>query len=158
MPVEDKRRFAHVVIDTGGAPSGTDARSAAVAEELRPLAGRKFDLAAAPAAMRAAAPGPAGLLVEAELATGPDLARLARRLFPGAGRPWYAPSAAAGVSDAEVAGLAVPFSLRRRGADRDYARGAAYSLGRLTRPDETGALAVVDAALRLFDAAALGRP
>jgi dephospho-CoA kinase len=141
MPIEDKKRFAHLPLDTSGSLEETDARSRELAAALVRLATaapspRGFDPERGQAVLAAAPPcGPRGLDPGTVLAwerEGPDLGALALRLDPPKKGPWYAADAWEGEPGPEaVAGPLALWCLSRRGCDPEFAALAAASLGRL---------------------------
>jgi dephospho-CoA kinase len=140
LPAEDKRHFAHLVVDTSGSVAATDRSADEVAGLLASLADldlrRPVDrtLAAALAFGRPRL-GAAGLTSEAlleEMAAGLDLESLARRLVPPESRPWYAPKGDSEPGPEAWAGPAALYGLLRRGADPEYVAGVAYSIARVT--------------------------
>jgi len=144
MPPSDKRRFAHVVIDTEGSLADSEARADEVARALGVLA-------ATPPRSIVLSPRLAGQLLGAELEEwrsaehanwGLDLTGLLALLGAGADTPWYAPGTPARVRPHAIAGFAALHATDRRGDDTDYAAAVAYSLARLTQP-EPGAVALV---------------
>jgi dephospho-CoA kinase len=152
MPIAEKRRFAHLEVDTSGSLPETDAAAEILAGVLLTEA-RGPRSASALVAERAlgalvhgGGPGPRGLdprtLLEVTLdAQGLEMAVLARRLEPPGTGPWYR------VARPEEGGpwpeaLAAPLTLLAlsRGADEEWLLGAAASLARLTH-GEGGAVA-----------------
>jgi dephospho-CoA kinase len=147
MDPEEKRRFAHYVLDSRGSHEVTDREVDALVPELRALA--RQARAAAPAAPERArgclARGPAqaaeGLATHtllAALAGAPQLEMEALReaLRPGRPRPWYRagrPEPADPAHPPPAAAMAplVLWTLARRGPDRDWLASAAASLARL---------------------------
>jgi hypothetical protein len=161
MPLEEKRLFGHVEIDTAGEPSDTDRLSDAVADKLEDAA-----LAIVPppnvprdralgALVHSPARGPRGLSPVPFLRAlaswgGLEMERAAELLAPVVAGPWYR-QADAGVGEPSPAALAAPlvlWALTRGTLDEDYLASAAASLARLTH---TGGIAVANAV-----AAALG--
>jgi dephospho-CoA kinase len=148
MPIGEKRRFAHVELDTSGTLAETHAAADRLAEELRRLAAERRARVAVPIARAAGvivngpARGPRGLdparLLDAIVeAGGVELERLARLLSPPCSGPWYR---AARADEAEpgawtLAGPLVLWALARAGDDRDFLVAAAASLARLTHGD-----------------------
>jgi dephospho-CoA kinase len=149
MPGSAKRRFAHELIDSSGAPEDTDADVDRVASALDALAeapppSAHIDLENALGLMvRGPSEGPRGLapitFLREIVETGSSLEmdRLARLLKPAPEGPWYeAARAVPGEPGPEA--LAVPLALwavSRRGADVDFLAAAAYSVAVLTAVD-----------------------
>jgi dephospho-CoA kinase len=166
MPPDEKRRYAHVVVDTSRSQQETDAQVAALAVRLRalpPPQARALPAGRAAACLRdGPAEGPRGLtpervLDDAATAGGLDLARLALLLVPPAAGPWYrAARADEGAPGPET--LAGPLVLwcAARGADADFVLGAAASLARLTHAADGAVAGACLAALALWDAAERG--
>ncbi|HET7291163.1 MAG TPA: dephospho-CoA kinase [Vicinamibacteria bacterium] len=138
MPADDKRRFAHHVVDTAGSTEETNREADRLAAELRALShgqARRLDLERAAAlAFGGRSVGPGGLTADAlveEMAAGLDLDRLSRRLSPPPS-PWYEP----GDEDAQEAeawaGPVALYGMVRRGDDPEYTAGVAFSMARLT--------------------------
>ncbi|HVR71306.1 MAG TPA: dephospho-CoA kinase, partial [Vicinamibacteria bacterium] len=145
MPVAEKRRFAHLLIDASASVEETDRATDAVTETLRGLAARDVVRVAVPAEralgalLHGPAQGPRGLtpallLREIVEAGGLEMERASARLAPPPTGPWYrAAGAESGGPGPET--LAVPvalFALARRGYDPEYTASAAASVGRLT--------------------------
>jgi dephospho-CoA kinase len=158
MPLDDKARFAHAVVDTSGALEETDRRAQALAGDLRALAAgwRPEAVSRARAASLVAAPAGEvrglGLrrLLEAIAAGGVDLPDLGRGLQPPAGEPWYAqPGRTVG---AEPLMAAVALWSSARGAGEPFACTAALSLARLLGADTASATAACLAVLVLHRA------
>jgi dephospho-CoA kinase len=143
MPVEEKRRFAHLEVDATGTLEETDRAADAVAAELlrlaraprsRPqvaLSRRLGCLVSGPAA------GPRGLdprrlVVDIAAAGGLEMERVARLLVPPASGPWY--RAALDPPPLGPETLAAPIVLwaLARCRDDELVGGAAFSLARLT--------------------------
>jgi dephospho-CoA kinase len=159
MPVPEKRRFAHELVDTAGSPQETDAAAGALAQRLLDLAAQPrprgaVDEAAAAAALAAGdGPGPGGLsavvlLGQALEADGLELASLARRLEPPRSGPWYR-GARAGEGSPWPEALATGLALWAvaRGHDREWLACAAASVCRLTHADGEAIAGAVLAAL-----------
>jgi dephospho-CoA kinase len=144
MPVTEKRRYAHRVIDSSGELSATRSAARRLAQELQELARnppRRPDLEPERmAAALAAGPDqgtlpPVAYLESVSSHGGLELEELNRVRRPGSERPWYA---ADGGDPIEALALAVPTAiwvLCQRGEDRAYLAGAAFSLGRLCGVD-----------------------
>jgi hypothetical protein len=148
MPVDEKRRFGHLVVDASGSLRDTDHAADRLAFELRRLARERPARLRVPLERRLAAMvtgprrGPRGLergrvLDDIAGAGGLEMERVARLLVPPADGPWYR---AAG-PDADEPGpetLAAPlvvWSLSRAGPDAEFVAAAAASLARLTHTD-----------------------
>jgi dephospho-CoA kinase len=148
MPVDEKRRFAHLVVDASGSLRDTDHAADRLAFELRRLAREPPARVRVPLERRLAAMitgprrGPRGLergpvLDDIAAASGLEMERIARLLVPPADGPWYR----AARPDADEPGpesLAAPlvvWSLSRGGQDAEFVAAAAASLARLTHTD-----------------------
>ncbi len=140
MASDDKRRFAHFVVDTSGSVAETDDQTDRIASALVALAKPAPAVHLVPeraAALAFGGPlsGPAGLtsvgLIE-EMADGLDLERLSRRMAPSVARAWYAPLADAEVGPEALAGAVALYGILKRGNDPDYTAAVAYSVARLT--------------------------
>lgn len=156
MAPEQKRRFAHFVIDTSGSFATTERETAALADELRRLASQPpgaLPLAPAQAAELGAGPGEFGgpgltpTTLLRHMAAGLDLAGLARelRLSP----PWYAAHAGLDQAPDALAGAVALFGLARRGDDPDYTAAVAYSIACLTHTRPADRAHAILAALAL---------
>jgi dephospho-CoA kinase len=159
MPVDEKRRFGHHVVDTSGSVADTDARADDAVRALRAVASRPRSAVRIPAdaatAMMERGPheGPRGLapwrLAGAIAAWGTlDLARLTAELVPPHQGPWYL--APLERPDHPPESLAVPVALwsaARRPLDVPFAVAAAASLARLTHRGEDVIAGAVVAAL-----------
>lgn len=170
MPIDEKRRFAHLLVDSSGTPADTDAAADALAEELLALAERSQAAARVPAGAVTGAlscgagPGPRGLsamdlLQDALGGGGIELDRLARRLQPPSPGPWYR-AARVGEASPWPESLAAALALwaAARGHDRDWLAGAAASVCRLTHAEGeavSGAVLAALAALALAHGEAL---
>lgn len=164
MPSDDKRRFAHYVVDTSGSVLETHRDADRVAAELAGLAAvglrRRLDAAGRAAALAFGGPPvgpgslPAEVLIEA-MAAGLDLDRLSRRLIPQPS-PWYSPAADDERGEA-FAGPVALYGLLRRGDDPEYTAAVAYSVARLTHASAEALSRAVLFALAA-QAAALGDP
>jgi len=171
MPVEEKRRFAHCVVDTSGAVEATHAATDRLAAELRALASRRpgrVDLPwqrAHACLARGPRQGPRGLhpeilLEEIAAAGGLDLERVARRLLPPPAGPWYraaVPGEQPGPGPESLAGPLVLWALARGGPDPPFLAAAAASAARLTHAEPEARAAGCFFALVLQDAAVAGR-
>jgi dephospho-CoA kinase len=156
MPLDEKRRFAHLLIDGSLTLADTDRQADALAETLRGLAAQPVVGLTVPhdRALGALAHGPqtgprgltpAAVLLDVAEAGAVEMERLAARLDPPAAGPWYraADQAGGGPPDALAVAVAL-WSLARRGTDADYTAAVAASLARLT---DRGAGAIADACL-----------
>jgi dephospho-CoA kinase len=165
MPVDEKRRFAHVVIDASSGVEETEAAADRLAEDLREIAARPR-LARSPlrqealgALVHGSSPGPRGLdpatlATEALAAGGLELGGLALRLRPPASGPWYraaAPDEGAPWPEALAAVLGL-WSLAR-GLDDEWLASAAASLARMTHADASAVSGGCLAALLARDVA-----
>lgn len=160
MPVAEKGRFAHRLIDTSGAPGDTDERADQLADELLRLARApwprvELSLEAA-AALALGGAGGVGALTPAafleEAAAGLELERLARRIDPQSRGPWYAREIDAECPPDALSGGVALFAIGRRGADPEYAAAAAYAVARLTHASPACLERAVLAALALQEA------
>jgi dephospho-CoA kinase len=165
MPIGEKRRFAHLEIDTAGALADTERAADELGAELEGLSRspRATVAFARERALRALARdgggGPRGLagrsLLEAAIdAGGLDLSALARRLDPPAD-VWYR-AARAGEAAPWPESLAVPLVVwaAARGRDADWLAAAAASLARLTHAEAEAVAGACLAALAAREAAA----
>lgn len=166
LPIEVKRLFGHLAIDSSGTRDQTDARADAAATEL-------LDLARHPPArvevgpqaslgclLRGPQSGPRGLSPRGLVALiaahgGLDLQACAAALDPAHDGPWYraAGTSADGPGPEALAGPVTLWSLARRGADELFLAGAAAALARLTHDDAVAVARAVVAAGRVYDAA-----
>jgi dephospho-CoA kinase len=171
MPGEQKRGFAHFVIDTSDSLAATDSRADEVVAAVRAVASAPPSRVRIPPERAAALvdrgphEGPRGItpwgLVEAIAAAGTlDLARLAGRLDPPHDGPWYqAPETAA--ADQPPESLAAPVAIwasGRRPGDAPFTVAAAASLARLTHLDGCAVAGAILAALAAQHALATGDP
>jgi hypothetical protein len=162
MPADEKRTFAHFVVDTSGTFAATDAQTHALAGELARLEppppvpvepGRaRACLARGPGC------GPRGLTPQAlydDCREGGslDLSRLAGRLVPPAAEPWYRAAREAGDAGAETLAGALALCCAARGADGPYVETAALSLARLTHRSPAEHAGACLAALAAFEVA-----
>jgi dephospho-CoA kinase len=170
MPIAEKRRFAHLDVDTSGAPAETDVAGDTLAGVLLTEArGPRRPPALVPeralgALAHGAGPGPRGLaprpfLASATAQGGLEMSALAARLEPPGGRPWYR-AARSGEGGPWPEVLAAPLALwaLARGADDEWLVGAAASLARLTHdegPAVAGACVAALAAWRVASAGSL---
>jgi dephospho-CoA kinase len=170
MPGEEKRQFAHLVLDASGSLEETDRGIDALLEELKALAAAPPPRLALPRRRARSAlaggprEGPRGLRPDTLVA---DLARagslelpaLAARLQPPASGPWY--QAARGFpSEVWPEGLVVPlvlWALARRGVDPPYLLSVAASVARLTHEDPRDRASACLFALAVQEAAVSGR-
>jgi dephospho-CoA kinase len=166
MPAAEKRRFAHVVVDTARSFAETDAQVAEVAGALqalsRPAPLRLPVPRARGALLRGPDEGARGLaplrLLSVLAEEGPDLARLSRQLRPPAEGPWYEAAAPAEAGPGpETLAPALVVWCAARGADAPFVAAAAASLARLTHREAPRLADAVVAALALWDVAGRGR-
>lgn len=169
MPVGEKRRYAHVEIDTDGPMPETDRAAMAAADELERAAAGAGPAVAIPlerglgALVSGPRRGPRGLSPVPLLAAvaswgGLDLARAARLLVPPAPGPWY--RQARGGGDAPPASLAAPlvlWALTRGAPDDEYLASAAASLARLTHGEGSELADAVAVALALQEVLVAGK-
>ena len=164
MPNDEKRRFAHFEVDTGGTFDDTAARALGLASELRelsqawaPKGGLARERSEAVLA-NSLGRGPRGLdplrllerlAGEAHL----EMSVLSTLLDPPADGPWYrAARSAAAAPGPEVLGAPLAlFCVARRGFDRDFLAAAAASLARLTHRAPQAIAGAVLAALVASD-------
>lgn len=152
MPIAEKRRFAHLEIDTAGSLEETDASAAELAETLQALAARPDQESPVPRArvlgalVHGGSAGPRGLDPRTLLGItirhgGLELPTLGKSLDPPAAGPWYR-TARPGEGSPWPEALAIPIALwsLARGRDEDWLLGAAASVARLTH-DEGEAVA-----------------
>jgi dephospho-CoA kinase len=169
MPVEEKRRFAHLEVDTSGSVADTEAAVDRLAVELRELAARpagRPELSlerAAGLALGGPEEGPRGLsplLVLREIvnARGLEMERLARHRSPRSSGSWYEGARAGERLGAEtLVGPLVLWALARAGDDPDFTAAAAASLARLVHPEAERRARTVLSALVLHEAVVSGR-
>lgn len=169
MAADEKRGFAHFVIDASDAVADTDARADAVISSLRALDGAPVTAPVPPErayAMLERGPhdGPRGLtpwrVAEAMASAGTfDVARLAALLHPAHSGPWY--EAADGARPAiPPESLAVPVAVYcagRRPADLAYTTAAAFTLARLTHREGAALAGAIVAALGARQALVFGQ-
>jgi len=148
MPIEEKRRFAHLEVDASGSLEETDHAAERLGFELRRLARAPSPPVTVPLERRLGAMtagprrGPRGLdparvLEDIALAEGLEMERVASLLVPPTDGPWYR-AARPDVHDAgpeALAGPVVVWSLSRVGPDAEFLAAAAASLARLTHTD-----------------------
>jgi dephospho-CoA kinase len=166
MPPEEKRSFAHLVVDTSGTLDDTDRRSEALVATLRDLARRPPIRVAVPldralGGLLGALPpreGPSSLDVLRALARDgmemPSLAALKRPVAV----PWYRPRPP-GPGEAPPAELALPvvlWALARRGEDVRFLTGALLSLARGLDPRPGAAATTTLAGLAMAEVARTG--
>ena len=161
MPVQEKRRFAHLEVDATGTLEATDRAADGLAAELRrlaraprlrpevPVSRRLGCLVSGPAA------GPRGLdprplLTDIAAAGGLDMERVARLLVPPASGPWFraARPDPGGPGPETLAGPIVLWTLARARDDERVAA-AAFSMARLTHLDDAALAGAVLFALAL---------
>jgi dephospho-CoA kinase len=150
MPIVEKRRFAHLEVDTEGAPGDTDARADALVETLRELArergegrGEGMDRErAARGLAQGPRMGPRGLDPARFLAAisgsgGIEMEALRELLDPPAAPPWYRAARAGQGAPAPacLAGPVAAWSLLRAPGDPVLAASAMASVARLTHDD-----------------------
>lgn len=169
MPVGEKRRYAHVAIETSGTVAETEAAADRLAADLLALAGRPRPRDAAGedqrllALVHGAQAGPRGLapavlLEEALDSGGIELPRLARRLAPPFDGPWYR-AAREGEGAPWPEALAIPLALwaAHAGMDAQWLVSAAASLARLTHAEPESVAGACLAALFARHVLATGR-
>jgi dephospho-CoA kinase len=169
MPVEEKRRFAHLEVDATSSLAETDQAADGLVSELRRLAQARPPRVRIPLERRVGAivagprRGPRGLepariLADVAAAGGLEMERMARLLVPPADGPWYraARSVAADAGPETLAAPVVAWSLSRGGPDPDYVAAAAASLARLTHTDGAEVAGACLFALAMQEAAVSG--
>jgi dephospho-CoA kinase len=168
MPIAEKRRFAHLEVDTSESVEETDVAADELMATLHELAGREKPPGPAPrermlgALVHSVPHGPRGLDPRAllELAIeegGLEMSSLAGRLQPAGDDRWYRaarPGETAPWPEALAAPLA--FLARSRGADEDWLAGAAASVARLTHAAPDAAAGACLAALAALAVASSG--
>ncbi|MET0556734.1 MAG: dephospho-CoA kinase [Vicinamibacteria bacterium] len=161
MPIDEKRTFGHLQVDTSGTFTATDAAVDAVAAELRLLRAAPPLRPPLPRALAAlgTARGPRGLdagRVAADIAAAGflDLKRLAALLDPPPPPdvPWYRAADAAAAAPAWSLAGAVAVWACARGGDAPFVAAAAASLARLTHRDAASLAGACLVALRLHEA------
>lgn len=159
MPIEEKRRFGHLDVETAGSLEETgraaDVLAGVLLTEARgprpggPLVPGRA-LGALAHAGRAGPRGldPLSLLQTAREVGGVEMPALARRLHPPGEGPWYRVARRAEGPPWPEA-LAAPLAVwaLARGADEEWLAGAASSLARLTHDDDVSVAGGVLAAL-----------
>jgi dephospho-CoA kinase len=178
MPIEVKRRFAHLTVDSSQELAATHAAAEGLARLFpgvaasRPSPLRLLRRHAVGALVHGPSHGPRGLtpaLLAAHLAEagGLDLVRLARALDPPKPGAWYEPVAPdatlrpAGQGAPGAVTLSPPlvlFELARHGHDPDRIAAAAHSLAWLVDPDPGHIADSVFMALVLAEGAVTGAP
>jgi dephospho-CoA kinase len=166
MPLAEKRRFAHFVVDASATVPETDRQVDELAERLRALAAAPPAAVAVPRERALAALlhgpergprglSPAALLDDVAEGGGLEVDRLARRLSPRAPGPWYraADIEAPGPPPATLCAAVALWGTLRRGDDPDYTASVAATVARLTHRDPH---ALADATLLALAAAAAG--
>jgi dephospho-CoA kinase len=154
MPIDEKRAFAHLELDTEGLLAATDARADDLARHLRELAQKRRSASveldpgrAVRGLRRGPQPGPRGLgpirlLAEMGRQGGVEMAALAAILEPPAAGPWYraARASEAAPYPVHLSGPVAALSLLRAPGDEEYAAGLMASVARLTHasPDAIG--------------------
>lgn len=168
MPIAEKRAFAHLAIDTSGAVADTEAAADRLSEDLGAIAAATFRPAppsfekALGALVHGSSSGPRGLgpatLAEETLSAGGlELARLAARLRPLPGEPWYrAAVAGEGAPWPEALSAVLALWALARGLDAEWLASAAASLGRLTHTDAESITGACLAALAAREAVLVG--
>jgi dephospho-CoA kinase len=168
MPLAEKRRFGHFVVDASGRVADTDAAGDRLAADLRRLVPRA-EASPVPEARAAAclrhgpASGPRGLhpvALAQEIAEAGELqmARVAQRLAPPANGPWYAAGQPGNLRPGAEALMApvVLWSMERGPVDPDFVVAAATALGRLVHADRPPIADACLYALALLEVAAAG--
>ena len=166
MPVADKRRFAHFVVDGSRTREETGRQVDELAPALRALAAAPASTAAIPRerALRALAYGPergprgltpAVVLDEVTDAGGLEVDRLATRLVPRVRGPWFraADLETDGPAPATLAPAVALWGVLRRGDDPEYTASIAATVARLTHREPR---ALADATLLALVFAAAG--
>jgi dephospho-CoA kinase len=168
MPLAEKRRFGHFVVDVTGRIADTDAAGDRLAADLRKLLPRSGaspvpEARAAACLRRGPSEGPRGLdpaALAKEIAEAGELqmARVAERLSPPAAAPWYAAGQAGDLRPGAEALMApvVLWSMTRGPADPDFVVGAAAAVGRLVHADRPPVADACLYALALLEVAAAG--
>jgi len=143
MPLGEKRRFAHIQIDTSGTPLETGRQADEAAGVLRSLRWRAPEFAlglerAAGSLVYGPKDGPRGLdpgkiLHEIIRSSGLELAQIARKMLPPSKEPWFRAAHPHEESGPETLMAPLVLWASARGIrDEPYVCGAAFSLGRLT--------------------------
>jgi dephospho-CoA kinase len=162
MPVEEKRRFGHLEIDTSRGLSDTDRAADAAVDTLEGVAADWGTAVAVPTERALGAltawptRAPRGLsplpFLEAIAAWGSlEMERAAGLLVPARDGPWYR-QGGGGASEPAAAVLAAPlvlWALHRGAPDPDYLASASASLARLTHSDGGAVADAVAVALAL---------
>jgi dephospho-CoA kinase len=170
MPVDEKARYAHRVIDTSGSEEETDRAARALADELRALSAARGGPApvelsrAVGCLVRGPQHGPRGLtalrLAQAIGEHGaPPFPALARALVPPARVPWYDAGRLelGGPGPETLMGPVVLWTRARHGADIDCVLLAAVSMARLTHAEPSALAAAASFAVALHVVADAGR-
>ena len=147
MPLDEKRRYAHIAVDTSGTEAETDAKADRLAADLRALAGARPQRVKVPTEralgvlLHGPRRGPRGLdpmpllhEITGAGSGGLEMERVSRLLVPPAEGPWYR-AARDREGDPGPEALAAPvalWALSRAGLDRDFLAAVAFSLARLT--------------------------
>ncbi len=168
MPIAEKRRFAHLEVDTSGSLSQTDAAAEILAGVLRTEArsprspGAFVAERALGALVHGGSPGPRGLdprtlLEVATEARGLEMPALCRQLEPPGRGPWYRVARPdEGGPWPEALAASVTLWALSRGADVEWLLGAAASLARLTHDDGEVVAGACQAALAAHGVASSG--
>lgn len=170
MPQEEKRRYAHFVIDTSGSLEETDRAVEELVGELRALASREQLPGHLPlergmgCLLRGPKQGPRGLTPRILLDAiaewgGLEMERIAALLQPPSEGPWYL-AARAGSDEPGPEALMCPlvlWALARGGADEPFLVAVAASLARLLHVDPIAVAGGCLFALALAELAARGR-
>jgi dephospho-CoA kinase len=148
MPIEEKRRFAHIEVDSSGDLRDTDRAADRLAFELRRLARARVPRLTIPLERRLAAVvigpsrGPRGLerervLADIAAAGGLEMERVKRLLVPPAEGPWYRAARPQGeeTGPETLAPPVVVWALSQGGPDAPFLAAAAASMARLTHAD-----------------------
>jgi dephospho-CoA kinase len=165
MPIEEKRRFAHLEVDTSGTLADTERAADALAAQLTGIATNPPPVVrvalsrALGSLVGSPEEGPRGLrptsiLSEIVAAGGPEMERLARLLSPPSSGPWYRAAARDAPPAAGPETLAAPLVLWSlgRGRDDEFLCAAAASTARLTHADASAIAGAVLFALGLAEA------
>jgi dephospho-CoA kinase len=145
MPLAEKRRFAHIEVETSGSHRDTDGAALRLAEQLETIAASRPPRAPVPLERAlgclAMGPshGPGGLAIPDLLGLivscgGVEMAAVARAMGRDPRRPWYEPEPSP-AHPAAFAGPLVLYALARAGADHDFVASAGASLARLVERD-----------------------
>jgi dephospho-CoA kinase len=167
MPLAEKRRYAHLEVDTSGRHRDTDLAAGRLAAELGRLAASRPGRSpvARQRALGCLAHGPSqgpGRLGSRQLldlivaSGGVEMAELASAMGREGMRPWYEPEAS-GTHPAALTGPLVLYALARLGPDAEFLASAAASLARLFQRQGAVVAETCLFALALADLAG-GRP